>query len=273
MPPADWKIAWYDAVAETYDHAAVPRIFTQPARDLVAMLELPPGPAKVLDAGAGTGIAALVASERLGPGARVVALDSSLGMLRQARKKGLALLVGGSVPGLPFPDAVLDAVLASFVLSHLASYQAALSDMVRVLRPGGRLAASAWGPRQSDARRQWQAAADSFVGRERLSSGLREALPWEDWFAGAGHLEQALREAALADVKVRHLEYTSPMTVDDFLSMREVTVQTRLMKEALETTQWESFRRLVADELRRGCRGLIEDTRDAYLAVGVKPNP
>ncbi len=143
--------AWwsYDVIAETYDRLAVPHVFTQPAKDLVAMLKLPSG-ARALDVGAGTGVAALLALQSAGPGAPVVALDSSLGMLRLARKKGLPSLVAGTVPGLPFPDAVFDGLVANFVLSHIPSYQAALLDMARVLRPGGRLGFSAWGPGQSD---------------------------------------------------------------------------------------------------------------------------
>jgi ubiquinone/menaquinone biosynthesis C-methylase UbiE len=196
MAVNDWKIAWYDAAAEPYDRVALPHVFTQPAKDLVALLKLPPK-ARVLDIGAGTGITALLASKCLGPRALVVAPDSSIGMLRLARKKGLRRLVVGVVPGLPFPDAVLDGALATFVLSHIPCYQAALSDMVRVLRPGGRLAATAWGPSQSEFRQLWQATAESFVSKEQLSRGLREALPSEDWFSDAGHLEEALREAGV----------------------------------------------------------------------------
>ncbi len=265
------RTAWYDAVAETYDRLAVPHVFTQPAKDLVAMLKLP-HEAGVLDIGAGTGIAALLASKCLGPTALVVALDSSIGMLRLARKKGLRRLVVGVVPGLPFPDGVLDGALATFVLSHIPSYQTALSDVIRVLRPGGRLAVSAWGPRQSDFRHLWQVTAESFVSKEQLSRRLREALPWEDWFSDAGHLEEALRDAGFEGVEVHHREYKSSVTVDDFLSMREVTVQAKLMKELLETAQWESFRQQVANKFRNCRHGLVEDTRDAYLAVGNKPN-
>ncbi|MBI1786554.1 MAG: hypothetical protein HYR60_03245, partial [Acidobacteria bacterium] len=65
--------AWwsYDGVAETYDRLAVPHLFTQPAKDLVALLKLPPG-ARVLDLGAGTGVATVRALQSAGPGAVVV---------------------------------------------------------------------------------------------------------------------------------------------------------------------------------------------------------
>ncbi len=265
----DGMIARYDAVAETYDRLAVPHVFTQPAKDLVAMLKLPPG-ARTLDVGAGTGVAAFLAMQSVGPGATVVALDPSLGMLRLARKKGLPRLVVGAVPGLPFPDAVFDGVLANFVLSHIPSYQTALSDMVRVLRPGGRLGVTAWGPGRSELRELWQATAESFVSKEQLGRGLRQALPWEEWFSEAGHLDEALREVGLEGFEVHHREYKTSMPVNDFLSMREITAQARIMKELLDTAQWESFRENVMKEFHGRCRGLVEDPRDAHLVVGAK---
>ena len=128
--------AAYDDVAQTFDRLAVPIVFTPPAKDLIRLLRLPTM-ARVLDVGGGTGTAALLASNVMGPGARVVILDLSLGMLRIARRKGLVSVVAGAVPGSPFPDGIFDRVMANFVLSHVPCYRTALSDMVRVLRPGG----------------------------------------------------------------------------------------------------------------------------------------
>jgi ubiquinone/menaquinone biosynthesis C-methylase UbiE len=265
--PAWWS---YDSIAEAYDHLAVPYLFTQPARDLVSMLKLSPG-ARVLDVGAGTGVGALLVLQSVGPGASVVALDSSLGMLRLAGNKGVPLLVAGTVPGVPFSDAVFDGVLASFVLSHILSYKAALLDMVRVLRRGGRMALSAWGTGQSEFRRLWQATAESFVSKEQLSRGFTKVLPWEEWFADGTHLGQALREAGLVNIEEQHREYKTSVSVEDFLAIRELSAQARLMKELLDAEQWQSFGENVIRQFQSRCRGMVEDTRDAYLAVGIKP--
>jgi hypothetical protein len=43
------------------------------------------------------------------------------------------------------------------------------------------------------------------------------------------------------------------------------------MKKLLDTAQWQAFRERVAKEFESRCRGVVEDTRDAFLAVGVKP--
>ena len=264
-------LATYDAIAETFDRFAVPHVFTPPARDLVSMLRLPLR-ARALDVGTGTGVAALLALRSTGPGSLIAALDSSSGMLRLARKNGLSFVVAGVVPGLPFPDAIFDAVMANFVLSHVSSYQAALLDMARVLRPAGRLGFTAWGSGQSEFRKLWQATAESFVNKEELSSRLRQALPWEEWFSDAGHLEHALRQAGLERIEVHRVEYKVNVPVDDFLKMREITFQARLMNDLLEPEQWESFCEHVRNELYSRCCGTLEDARDAYIAVGTKPN-
>jgi demethylmenaquinone methyltransferase / 2-methoxy-6-polyprenyl-1,4-benzoquinol methylase len=91
---------------------------------------------RVLDLAAGTATssAALAAG-----GASVVGADFSLGMLRAARRhRGVALLAGDALR-LPFADASFDAVTMSFGLRNVADVDAALVELHRVTRPGGRL--------------------------------------------------------------------------------------------------------------------------------------
>src|SRR5689334_17152512 len=97
----DWRS--YDSAAETHQRIAVPYVFLRPARDLVDAMRLAPG-ARVLDAGAGTGVAAQLAAQAVGPDGVVVALDPALEMLRAGRAGGLATVVGGEAQALPFPD-------------------------------------------------------------------------------------------------------------------------------------------------------------------------
>src|SRR5262249_17040481 len=161
--------------------------------------------------------AALLALKSLAPGCAVTLLDPSLGMLRVARRNGLDLLVSGSVPGIPFPDGTFDTVMASFVLSHVRCYRAALLDMVRVLRPAGRLGLTAWGCIESEWRRLWQETADSFVPMEQLEPELRSHVPWESWFSDKRIFEDAVREAGLTNMEIRHVEYKSTVSVGEFL--------------------------------------------------------
>ncbi len=91
----------------------------------------------VLDLAAGTGTSSepLVAA-----GARVVACDFSLGMLRTGRGARPTLpFVAGDAMRLPFADASFDAVTMSFGLRNVADVPAALAELRRVTRHGGRV--------------------------------------------------------------------------------------------------------------------------------------
>ena len=94
---------------------------------------------RVLDLAAGTGTSARAIA---GAGATCVACDFSLGMLGVgARRPGAEppSFVAGDALRLPFRDGAFDAVTISFGLRNVASASAALAEMRRVTRPGGRL--------------------------------------------------------------------------------------------------------------------------------------
>ena len=102
-------------------------------RLMVAGLQLPPE-ARVLDVAAGTGaITRLLESN----GARVVACDQSIDMLRVAKLRG-ATVVLGTAGDLPFPEESFDAVTFGYLLRYVDP-GAAMRELVRVLRPGGRI--------------------------------------------------------------------------------------------------------------------------------------
>jgi demethylmenaquinone methyltransferase/2-methoxy-6-polyprenyl-1,4-benzoquinol methylase len=92
---------------------------------------------RVLDLGAGTGVST---EELATSGADAVGVDISLGMLAAGRRArpGVSLL-GGDALALPFADASFDAVTISFALRNVVDPDAALREMARVTRPGGRL--------------------------------------------------------------------------------------------------------------------------------------
>ena len=92
---------------------------------------------RVLDLAAGTGSSS---QPFLDAGAQVVAADFSLGMLRVGKRARPSLdLVAGDALRLPFADGTFDAVTISFGLRNVSDPDAALAEMARVTRPGGRL--------------------------------------------------------------------------------------------------------------------------------------
>jgi ubiquinone/menaquinone biosynthesis C-methylase UbiE len=99
-----------------------------------------PTPARVLDAGTGTG--AFARALRRG-GAAVVALDASLAMLRHHRDARPPALAGDLV-ALPLRDHCCDAAVAGFVLSHLHDPARGLAELIRVTRLGGTVLVTAF---------------------------------------------------------------------------------------------------------------------------------
>jgi demethylmenaquinone methyltransferase / 2-methoxy-6-polyprenyl-1,4-benzoquinol methylase len=100
----------------------------------VAALGLAPG-GIVLDVAAGTGDLCEVARRA---GHRPVALDLSLGMLRATSTTAPGVQCDAGA--LPIASGVADAVVCGFALRNFADLGAAVAEMGRVLRPGGRLA-------------------------------------------------------------------------------------------------------------------------------------
>lgn len=101
-------------------------------------------PATILDLATGTGDLAIEAM-RLGP-SRIVGIDIAPQMLERAREKltarGLTLPVSlalGAAEALPFPDDCFDGVMVAFGVRNFEDLDGGLSEIFRVLRPGGRL--------------------------------------------------------------------------------------------------------------------------------------
>jgi len=120
-------------------------------RRLVAGLPGWPSPT-LLDLAAGTLDVTLELSRRY-PQARVVAADFSLAMLRRGRDKWRRqqgdrplALAAADAQALPLTSSSLDGLTLAFGLRNLASRSAALKEMYRVLKPGGRLAILEFGP-------------------------------------------------------------------------------------------------------------------------------
>ncbi|GGU49995.1 methyltransferase [Streptomyces albospinus] len=98
---------------------------------------------RVLDAGCGTGRALPALREAVGAHGTVLGADLTPEMLRAVARAGRdahgALLLG-DVTRLPLRSAALDAVFAAGLISHLPDSAGGLSELARVVRPGGRLA-------------------------------------------------------------------------------------------------------------------------------------
>jgi demethylmenaquinone methyltransferase/2-methoxy-6-polyprenyl-1,4-benzoquinol methylase len=131
--------AMFDHVAARYDLANDVLSLGQDRawrRAVLAAVAAQPGE-RVLDLAAGTG----TSSEPFArAGATVVPTDLSLGMLAVGKRRRPALgFVAGDALSLPYADGSFDAVTISFGLRNVEDTAAALAEMRRVTRPGGRL--------------------------------------------------------------------------------------------------------------------------------------
>jgi len=146
--PAERKAqvaAQFSRLAPDYD---VSGCFIYFGRRLVEAVGVEPGQ-RVLDVASGRGAVLFPAAERVGPGGHVEGIDLAEGMVAavnaDAARRGIAARVQVlDAEHLDFPDASFDRVLCGFGIMFPPDQTRALSEMRRVLRPGGRLGLSTW---------------------------------------------------------------------------------------------------------------------------------
>lgn len=148
----------------------------------------------VLDLGSGGGIDVLLSARRVGPTGRAYGLDMTDEMLDLARRNAAEAgasnveFLKGHIEDIPLPDASVDVVISNCVINLSADKPAVFAQMVRVLRPGGRVGIS------------------DVVAEDGLSAAERtERGDWVGCIAGAlakGEYEDGLRAAGFADVEV-----------------------------------------------------------------------
>jgi malonyl-CoA O-methyltransferase len=166
----------YDAAAELQQRVRL---------ELLGRLEeLQVSPRAVLDLGAGTGHGARALKRRY-PGATVVAVDIATGMLEQARRQSRWLRrferVRADAYALPFADGSFDLVFSNLMLQWCDDLDAVFAEIARVLKPGGLLSFSTFGPGTLAELRESWAASDAtnhvnhFFDAHALGSALMHA--------------------------------------------------------------------------------------------------
>jgi SAM-dependent methyltransferase len=132
------------SAAEVYEEFFLPALFQEWAGPVADAARIAVGQ-RVLDVACGTGVLAREVANRVGPAGSVVGLDVNEGMLALARRKSPAIeWRRGPAEAMPFDDQQFDAVVSQFGLMFFEDQRAAIEEMARVLRPGGRLAVAVW---------------------------------------------------------------------------------------------------------------------------------
>ncbi|MFJ9380594.1 class I SAM-dependent methyltransferase [Streptomyces sp. NPDC101455] len=189
--------------------ASLARLCAYPVPELLDAAQIETG-THVLDVGTGTGTAALAALAR---GARVCAVDADAGMVAVARAVGVEADVA-ALPQLPFPDGEFEAVIGNFVINHVGRPRAALTELRRVLKPGGRVALTLWGARRGAGQELFGRA---FAAAEAvIPADLPRLDPAEDFARTADGFARLLREAGFMDAGARELEWYHRTTLDEW---------------------------------------------------------
>lgn len=177
----------------------VPELFDPWASELLDAVDLRRGE-RVLDVACGPGVVARRAAGRVLPGGRVVGLDRSELILREARAAAPAVeWRRGEASRLPFADAAFDVVVCQQGLQLFPDRARALFEMRRVLVRGGRVGVSAWGPiRRSPA---FAALADSLERRAGIQ--VAAAVRWLFSLSEPQDLRALLAGAEFDRIRVR----------------------------------------------------------------------
>lgn len=176
---------------------------------------------RVLDIASGTGEPALALAAAVRPGGKVVATDLVAEMLADieelAWQAGLTNIAvrQADAEALPFEDGAFDAVTCRFGVMNFADAPRALREMRRVLRPGGRAAFVAWGPR--DQNPFFTVTAAPVMKRVSMPT-LEPGAPSTFKFAQPGTLSVALLAAGFRGVEeeTRAIRWVWPGPAEEF---------------------------------------------------------
>lgn len=216
--PARHAAALPDSGAEDYDRLA-PAVWNPVSNAVVAAADVLVGE-RVLDVFAATGSGTIPAAQLAGPSGHVDAVDRSSAMLDLAEAKAEALGLGNvsfhrSDPARWVPDAAYDAAVSCYGVLLLEEMDAGMDHIVRMLRPGGRIAISVWDEGALDAFEALlldsiEASRDGGEsGSDRI--GMPVVVGNRARLASSDRLRDWLLARGLTDVAVEKLGLTVPL--------------------------------------------------------------
>jgi SAM-dependent methyltransferase len=159
---------------------------------------------RLLDVGTGTGTVAALALSR---GAEVVAVDAEPSMVELTRRRIPAADVRlAELPRLPFADGSFDEAVANFVINHVGDPAAAVRELRRVVRPGGRVAVTIWPYPLPPAQQLWTVIFDAAGVAQ--PTDLPKLAPEKDFPRTCDGLSNLLRHSGLTGVSGDTISWT-----------------------------------------------------------------
>jgi ubiquinone/menaquinone biosynthesis C-methylase UbiE len=211
----------------------------------------------VLDVATGPGEPALSVAALVGPEGKIFGIDPVPEMVAAARRAADRLQLRNVqfdvafADHLPFPADTFDAVISRFGVMFFPSPVDAVREMLRVLKPGRRLALAVWHfAERNPFHYSLSRVIDRYIDSPPPAPDALDAFR----FASPGTLRKVLNQAGAIALSERLLQFTiqAPMSVEDFWTLRlEISDKLREKIAALSKSQMTEVRRQALDSLRK----------------------
>ena len=234
----------------------------------------------VLDIAMGPGEPALSVAALVGPEGRVFGIDAIPEMVAAARRAADRLGLKNAqfdvafADRLPFPADAFDAVISRFGVMFFPSPVDAVREMLRVLKPGRKLALAVW---HFADRNPFHYTLSQVIDRYIEPPTLAPDAPDAFRFAQAGKLAQVLTEAGAMTARERLFQFTiqTPISAEDYWTLRlEMSEKFQKKIAMLSQEQAIEVKRQVLDALREysSDRGMSLPA-EVLIVSGAKPGP
>jgi len=224
------------------------QLFAPVSEALIEDAAIGPGQS-VLDVATGTGEPALRIAKLVGSDGEVVGIDPAAGLIEASRRAAERLSLNNArfetagVDSLPFPDDRFDAVVSRFGAMFFPAPVAGAREMLRVLKPGKKIAFAVWHFRDNN---PFHDVLGRIVDPVLPPPELPPDAPEPFRFAATGKLQAIVAEAGAADPVERLFRFSIdvPLSPEDFWDLRmEMSEKLRDRLAALQTDDFQDLKR------------------------------
>jgi ubiquinone/menaquinone biosynthesis C-methylase UbiE len=221
----DILAAWEESSQYWKKHqASIERMFGPLTSALINDAQISEGQ-HVLDIGGGSGQPSLSIAEIVGDDGSVTYTDPSAGMVEtareEARRRGLTNIHFHQAPAekLPFESDTFDVAVGRLSVMFFPDVAAGLREVVRVVKPGGRVSFLVWGPKETN---PFFSSVTEVLDRFVTSEPEDEDAPGAFRFARPGKLSKLFADAGLTEIGERQFEFwiEAPVKSEEFWELR-----------------------------------------------------
>jgi ubiquinone/menaquinone biosynthesis C-methylase UbiE len=262
----------------TRHHDTIRTMFLPLTRALIEQARIAPGQS-VLDVAGGSGEPSLTIAQAVGPTGFVMCTDAIAEMVAVAEREALARGLKNmqfrqcTADSLPFADESFDVAVSRLGVMFFPDPVAAVREMLRVIKPGGRVALAVWGKSELN---PYSYVVTGVVSRYVPAVPVAPDAPDAFRFAEPGKLAGVLKDAGAIDVTERVVKFdmAAPLSPEEFWDMRSEISES--LREKLKTLSSEDRGRL-ADEVQEAVREFFPDGQMRFpaqmlIVSGAKPS-